>query len=83
MTAPKFPGIFLTAATGAVLKKQIALMTKAMVEWTMQAARGECEWICTDCGASFADGMPDECAHGQQACTDIIKRDKAEAKGEA
>ena len=45
-------------------------------EWTLRAARGECGWICSDCCMSFPDGMPDECAHGVQSCTDIIKLDK-------
>lgn len=48
-------------------------------EWTDKAARGECSWICSDCGISCSDGMPDECPHGDQRCTDIIKRDKGRA----
>jgi hypothetical protein len=55
-------------------------MNKATRAWTEQAARGECMWICSDCSCSFPDGMPDECLHGHQSCTDIIKRDKAAAK---
>lgn len=48
-------------------------------EWTRKAARGECDWICSDCGTSFKGGMPDECPHGDARCTDIIKRDKLDA----
>ena len=48
-------------------------------DWTMKAARGECGWICSDCGASFSGGMPDECAYGDQRCNAIIKRDKTDA----
>jgi len=48
--------------------------------WTLAAARGEVPWVCADCGASFSDGMPDQCAYGHQSCTDIIQRDKREAK---
>ena len=51
-------------------------------EWEARAARGECSWICSDCCCSFAEGMPDECPHGQQRCTDIIQRNKAEAHDE-
>lgn len=59
------------------IDKTIDELNKTTTEWTMQAARGECSWICADCSCSFPDGMPDECAHGHQRCTDIIKRDKA------
>lgn len=47
--------------------------------WTQQAARGECGWICSDCCSSFPNGMPDACDHGHQRCTEIIQRDKREA----
>lgn len=50
-------------------------------EWTAQAARGECGWICSDCSVSFHDGMPDECMHGYDRCTKIIQRDKQLAMG--
>lgn len=60
----------------------IEAMDKAMNDWTDKAARGECAWICSDCCSSFPEGMPDECAHGHQKCTDIIQRDKAMARGE-
>lgn len=56
-------------------------LNKSTRDWTMKAARGECAWVCADCGCSFQDGMPDECAYKNQQCTDIIKRDKAEAVG--
>lgn len=48
--------------------------------WTARAARGECGWICADCCSTFPEGMPDQCVHGQQRCTDIIKRDKLQSK---
>jgi hypothetical protein len=48
--------------------------------WTLAAARGEVPWVCADCGASFSGGMPDQCVYGHQSCTDIIQRDKREAK---
>ena len=51
-------------------------MNSAMIEWTKKAARGECAWICCDCGTSFQNGMPDECAYKDKRCTDIIRRDK-------
>lgn len=53
-----------------------------MIEYTHQAARGECGWICSDCCMSDPEGMPDECFHGHQGCTEIIQRDKREAKQE-
>lgn len=64
------------------LEAIVACMDKQTQEWTMQAARGECSWICADCCVSFPTGMPDECAHGHISCTDIIKRDKADAAKE-
>lgn len=64
------------------LPETIEAMDKAMNDWTDKAARGECGWICSDCCCSFPEGMPDECAHGHQKCTDIIQRDKAMARGE-
>jgi hypothetical protein len=55
-------------------------LNTATREWTMKAARGECQWVCSDCGASFPKGMPDHCLHGNERCTEIIKRDKDEAR---
>ena len=57
----------------------LAEMDSVMELWTMQAARGECGWICADCCVTFSAGMPDECAHGHQGCTSIIQRDKRDA----
>ena len=72
---PIFPGVFVSAG---VTPKFLDDLNKATQDWTMRAARGECEWICSDC-CSSESGMPDECFHGNQWCTDIIKRDKREA----
>ena len=63
------------------LKDVFSAMDKATQEWTMRAARMECGWICSDCCGSDYRGMPDECMHGQQRCTDIITRDKKAAYG--
>ena len=82
MSAPQpgFPGLFFANAKDpAELAKTIDQMNQAMTAWTFQAERGECSWICSDCCASFPAGMPDECAHDNQKCTEIIKRDKADA----
>lgn len=70
-------GIYVVPAEDmpSVLKE----MDRITVEWTMRAARGECSWICSDCCTTFPSGMPNECAHGHQSCTDIIARDKLEA----
>lgn len=73
------PGIFIALADES-LDATIATMDKITQEWTMRAARGECPWVCSDCCMTFPSGMPDECAHGHQGCTDIIKRDKADAQ---
>ena len=73
------PGIFIAPAEQD-LSTTIATMDKITQEWTMQAARGECPWICADCCMTFQTGMPDACAHGIQRCTDIIKRDKSDAQ---
>lgn len=52
-------------------------LSKETRKWELRAARGECGWICADCCGTFPKGMPDECQHGQQHCTDLIIRDKA------
>lgn len=70
-------GIFIHQ--GPNLDAALAEMDKATEAWTMKAARGECSWICADCCMSFAEGMPDACAHGDPGCTSIIERDKREA----
>lgn len=57
-------------------------MDRSMREWTMRAARGECAWVCADCCGVDNSGMPDECLHGQQWCTDINQRDKRNARAE-
>ena len=72
-------GIFITPAD-ETLPDTIEAMNIATREWTAKAARGECAWICSDCCCSFPGGMPDECLYGDQRCTDIITRDKANAK---
>ena len=61
------------------IDKTIDGLNKATIEWTIRAASGECGWTCSYCSCNFPAGMPDECIHGQQRCTDIIKRDKAYA----
>ena len=71
--------VIFIAPADETLDETLEQMNKATREWTAKAARGECAWICSDCGCSFQSGMPDECAYGDQRCTDIIKRDKAEA----
>jgi len=52
-------------------------MDEVTREWERRAARMECGWICADCCGVFNDGMPNECQHGIQWCTDIIARNKA------
>ena len=54
-------------------------MDEAMRVWTNQAARGECGWVCADCCGTDNRGMPPECLHGQQFCTDINQRDRKSA----
>jgi len=53
-------------------------------EWMDSAAQGDAMWVCSDCGATVFEGMPDKCVYGHQSCTDILLRDKARAlqKGE-
>lgn len=62
------------------LKDVFAVMDQQMRDWTMKAARGECAWLCSDCCCGDNAGMPDECIHGQEWCTQIIQRDKQQAK---
>lgn len=73
-------GIFIGVAPGGRMAEAIASMDKLTQDWTMRAARGKCSWVCADCCMSFPEGMPDECGCGHQSCTDIIKRDKADAQ---
>ncbi|HAL67338.1 MAG TPA: hypothetical protein DCP84_06640 [Pseudomonas sp.] len=54
-------------------------MNRQMRDWTAQAARGECGWICADCCLSDPKGMPDACFYGNAKCTEIIQRDKLHA----
>lgn len=61
-------------------KSALDAATEMMRDWADRAARGECGWICPDCCCSFPEGMPDKCEHGHQGCTDIIQRDKQNAK---
>lgn len=79
----KFPGFFAVVGNQSDIDAALEKANAAMRDYTMRAARGECEWICSGCGASDVAGMPDACFHGQQECTDIIKRDKARALGSA
>ena len=72
-------GVFIVLGDEA-LPGAIEAMNISTREWTAKAARGECAWICSDYCCSFPDGMPDECEYGDQRCTDIITRDKANAK---
>lgn len=64
------------------LKDVLSSMNEEMRAWTRRAARMECGWICADCCGSDTRGMPDECFHGQQWCTDINQRDKKNAWAE-
>lgn len=73
-------GIFITPIQSN-MQEVISEMDRRTNEWFARAARGECNWICPDCCCVFPDGMPDECAHGHQGCTDLIQRDKAAARG--
>jgi hypothetical protein len=70
-------GIFITTAEN--LDVTLHEMNHIIQQWTLQAARGECSWICSDCCCTFPSGMPDACIHGHDACTKIIQRDKEEA----
>lgn len=71
--------IKITVVDEKDLDKHIEGMNASMRQWTDQSARGECGWICADCCCSDPKGMPDECFHGHQRCTDIIRRDKLRA----
>lgn len=73
----KFPGIFI--ALSKPDKKTLDGLDQQMREYTAQAARGECHWICSSCGAGFPEGMPDKCLGNLEWCTATIQRDKAEA----
>jgi hypothetical protein len=70
-------GIFIASTRN--LDVTLDEMNRITQEWTMQAALGECSWICSDCCCTFPSGMPDACIHGHDACTKIIQRDKEEA----
>lgn len=61
------------------LDSHIESMSKATRDWTQQAARGECGWVCSDCCLTFSQGMPDQCGVDDSKCTEIIARDKRES----
>lgn len=71
---------FFVAPIEGDLAETINEIDRLTNEWTAKAARGECAWICSDCCCTFSEGMPNECAHGHQSCTDIIQRDKENAR---
>lgn len=75
-----FPGIFLS--THEISADVMLAMNKATRDWELRAARGECSWMCADCSCTFPEGMPDACEWGHKGCTDLINRDKMEAKKE-
>lgn len=68
--------IKITEIPASELDSHISSMDKATREWTNQAARGECGWICSDCCMSDPKGMPDACLCDDARCSEIIKRDK-------
>lgn len=78
MNDKQFPSVMIV--DGQPDKALLGHMDTMFNEWTLRAARGECGWICADCCQSFPAGMPDECCCGHQSCTDIITRDKQEAR---
>lgn len=61
----------------------LSALNKATYDLQLRAARGECAWVCPSCSCGDHRGMPDECMHGNAHCTELIKRDKAEAKGKS
>lgn len=71
--------IKVTVLLARDLPAHIDGMNREMREWTDQAARGECAWMCADCCCSDSKGMPDECFHGHASCTAVIQRDKRQA----
>lgn len=71
--------LFATGTTKSGLAHVLEAMNKATLEWTHRAARGECEWVCADCGMSFPEGMPNQCGDNLKACNKLIERDKLEA----
>lgn len=72
--------IFVKAVTpDSPLEEVLPALDSYMHNWTDKAARGECGWICSDCGDSYPKGMPDGCGHGDARCTAIILRDKLNA----
>jgi hypothetical protein len=76
----EIPGIAIAKAENhQQLKEAISSMDLVTQDLFDKAARGECAWICPDCCVSFPEGMPDECPHKHQGCTDIIKNDKDRA----
>lgn len=72
-------GVFI-AASDSQPEKLFSVMDSIFNDMTRKAARGECAWCCSDCCTYFPDGMPNKCVHDCQRCTDIIQRDKGEAK---
>lgn len=69
----------VTEMPASELPEYLEGMNRMMRDWTDKAARGECPWVCADCCYTFNEGMPDQCYHGVEACTGIIRRDKLRA----
>lgn len=63
--------IIVTATTD--LEETLTEMDRVTNQWEEKAAKGEGGWICADCCSGCSAGMPNECVHGVQWCTDIIK----------
>ncbi len=82
MTASNTGGFEVLVYETMSEQEALSILDKHMRDYTMRAARGEHGWICSDCCMSYPEGMPDECFHGHQGCTDIIKRDKLAAMRE-
>lgn len=68
--------VVVSDVTNIGLVQYMKESSEQLRKWTQSAARGECGWICSSCCCEDKSGMPDECFHGQEWCTKIIKRDK-------
>lgn len=50
------------------------------LSWEDMACLGLTPWICSDCCASFYDGMPKVCIGNARGCNEILERDHANAQ---
>jgi rubrerythrin len=55
------------------MKNILDTQTEITHQWELNAAKGLCAWICSDCCILFKEGMPKKCPHELSDCTEILQ----------